>query len=148
MGGPAGFPKVVHCQVVVTDGGSPLEGVTVGLLPDNPTGSLVLSGKTDALGIATVRSMLGSYSKDGAPEGSYTVTLSKVASVDLPTVSSQEEYDRLTPEQRANMEKEQLKAIEAARIVPEHLGNSQSPLKLQVDSSGGRLEVDIKDYKK
>lgn len=144
---PEGFPKTVSCQVTVTDGGSPIEGASVGLIPDKPMNSIVVGGNTDSAGKAIIRTMQGEYSHLGAPEGSYTVTIAKTLPVDMPTLTDDEFYKQ-TAQQKAARDKEYKEKLEKARVVPEVLNTSKSPLKLDVGSTGGTLEVDIKEYKK
>ena len=49
-GKPKGFPKTSSCEIVVVDGGAPIEGVEVSLYPETPISGVIVGGKTDASG--------------------------------------------------------------------------------------------------
>jgi hypothetical protein len=76
-GVPADFPKVTKCTITVTEGGKPIEGIYVQIIPQQEINSLSVVGRTDASGKAVIYSHLGTYQKVGIPLGSSTVTLNK-----------------------------------------------------------------------
>lgn len=144
---PDGFPEVFSCKVVVNNGGSPIEGASVILQPTQKMNSIIVSGKTDATGTAEIRTLLGEFSKTGAPAGDFTVKISKTDKVDIPELSS-DEYYNLSPQERAAMEKSNAEKIKAAKVVPDRLSKSDSPIKVTVDSSNqATVTVDVSEYK-
>ena len=76
-GKPSGFPKVSTCEIVVVDGGAPIEGVEVALIPETPISGVIVGGKTDASGKCVVQTTFANFSAPGAPDGSFVVTLRK-----------------------------------------------------------------------
>ena len=147
QGVPSDFPKTFSCQIVVRDDGNPVDAASVTLIPDQLMSSIVISGSTDSYGVAMLRTLHGEYSKEGVPEGNYTVMIAKTLPIDMPTLSTEEVYSQ-TPQQKAAREKEYQRKRDKARVVPEQLTTPQSPLKLAVGSAGTKLEVDISEYKK
>lgn len=143
---PDGFPKIFPCQITVTDGGTPIDGVAVKLTPDQPMNNITVYGTTDASGKVAVTTLQGTFGKEGAPEGGYTVTLTKFNPVEVKELSDDEFY-KMSAQERATRSAAAKKEREAARVVPEVLSKATSPLKLTVDSSGGNLEVDINEYR-
>ncbi len=69
---PDGMPKLVDCQVTVTQGNAPLADATVSFSADDMKWSI--SGTTDASGVAKIYTH-GDY--PGCPEGTFKVTVSK-----------------------------------------------------------------------
>ena len=79
-GKPKGFPKVTKCEIVVVDGGTPIEGVEVSLFAETPINGALVGGKTDANGNASFRGFYGSYELEITVNGETvkkTVDLSK-----------------------------------------------------------------------
>ena len=144
---PKDFPKTFSCQIVVRDDGTPVDAASVTLVPDQLMSDIVIGGSTNSSGVATLRTLRGEYSQEGVPEGNYTVVIAKTLPIDIPALSTEEIY-ALTPKQRADREREYKQKLEKARVVPELLSTPKSPLKLEVGSTGARLEVDISEYKK
>lgn len=145
-GRPSGFPKVKPCTVTVTDGTSPLAEIHVQLISDTPLASTVVFGNTDATGLAVISTIFAGHNEIGAPEGTYTVVLSK----DYPLVhtKSDVEIENMSYDEAMKYQKD----MEAARdklpkIIPASLSQRTSPLKLTVDSTGGTLDVDITQHK-
>ena len=72
---PAGMPKLYPASIVVTQEGTPLEGASVQLFPEDSANSQWgPGGMTDASGVAELRTN-GKY--PGAPLGSYKVVVTK-----------------------------------------------------------------------
>lgn len=144
---PQDFPQVFSCHVKVVEGGTPIEGVSVTLIPAQVIPSVSIGGVTDGSGTAVIKTRMANYGQNGVPEGDYTVMFSKTLPVDMPSMTPEESY-KLSDHERAALEKEYQQKLEAARVVPKVLSGSASPVKLQINTSGGNLEVDINDYKK
>jgi hypothetical protein len=91
---PAGLPKLHSCSITITQDGTPVKDVSVMLVPkfDCPWG---VSGVTDASGTAK----LVTYGQfPGAPEGAFTVVLSKTESVFKGEQKAGEEFPTGTTE--------------------------------------------------
>ena len=74
---PDGLPPLYPTTVTITQNGSPLADVSVGLISAEPS-EWVVSGLTDTSGKASIVTH-GQFS--GAPAGEYTVVLSKTENV-------------------------------------------------------------------
>ena len=72
---PAGFPDLFPCDIKVTQEGEPLAEAVVRLLPESGTNEWIISGKTDAYGIAKI-STHAQFA--GAPAGTFKVCVSKL----------------------------------------------------------------------
>ena len=72
---PDGFPALFPCKITITQGGQPLEGAFVRLMPEDKAFQWTISGKTGANGVANI-STHTNY--PGAPEGTFKVCVSKV----------------------------------------------------------------------
>jgi hypothetical protein len=144
---PSGFPPLKNCRVTVTDGGQPIPDVVVNLVPKFTVNSLFITGVTDATGTAVIKTRHGEYSRNGAPEGDYSVILSKSIDVEMP-ILTEEQSNALTPAQQEALQKEREKKIDAVRIIPKLLEEpNQTPLMLQIGSETGKLSVDLAEYK-
>lgn len=76
-----GRPNRVPTTVKITHRGTPVEGATVTLVPQEQGSAVAAFGRTDASGTAT----LGSFGAgDGAVPGPYHVTVTKVEVSELP----------------------------------------------------------------
>lgn len=70
---PEGFPKLYPCEITVNQGGTPLEGATVTLMPKDPANVYSSSGTTDASG----KAVLKTYGHAGAPMGKSAIVVTK-----------------------------------------------------------------------
>ena len=72
---PVGLPDLSPCEITITQGGKPLEGADVRLVPESGKTEWITAGKTDAYGVARV----STHAKfAGAPEGTFKVLVSKL----------------------------------------------------------------------
>lgn len=95
---PPGFPPLVPCKIQVTQGGAPLSGADVTLVPVEASGTVwPIGSQTDATGIAEMRTY-GAHI--GAPVGSYKVTVSKIEIETLPPKGPVSETYYVPPAQR------------------------------------------------
>jgi hypothetical protein len=145
---PTGFPSLKDCRVTVTDNGQPIPDVVVNLVPKFTANSLFITGVTDSTGTAVIKTRHGNYSRNGAPEGDYSVILSKSIPVEMP-ILTEEQSQALTPAQQEKLQKEREQKMDAARIIPKLLEEpSQTPLTLQIgNKTVGKLSVDVAEYK-
>ncbi|MDO5552704.1 MAG: hypothetical protein Q4G68_02995 [Planctomycetia bacterium] len=67
---PDNFPKVVSFQLKITKDGTPLPGAEVELVAEQNIG-VAVGGTTDASGLVKLKTVQGSYAREGAPEGAY-----------------------------------------------------------------------------
>lgn len=74
---PAGMPILQPVTIKIVQGGSPLEGASVQLMPEEASNTWASGGSTDAMGEVKIMTM-GKY--DGAPAGKYKVTVDKISS--------------------------------------------------------------------
>lgn len=146
-GKPAGFPKVSSCAITVTDGGAPIDGVEIALIPAEVMSGVIVGGTTDANGVCVVNTVFANYSAPGAPQGEFSVTLKKLPEVDMP---------ELTPEQMGEMSRGDIdkyhkerdaKIAAAPKIVPPALTSFQtSPIKVNLPGDAA-VTVDLAQYK-
>lgn len=142
---PAALPKPYPTTVTVTDDATPIEGVKVSLYPEVELPTVTIYGTTDAHGKAKISSLCASKVFNGAPQGTYKVTLAKTPEVDIP-----EEYQLgigNLPQDEVNRRLQLKKEfLEEYRIVPADLETIEStPLTLTVDKKG-ELTVDFANY--
>lgn len=145
---PSDFPSVYPCQIKVTNGGSPLSDIAVNLFPDKPLSNIIVEGKTDANGVAIIRTKHGDYSKAGAPSGDYVIRFVESIDTGMPQLTSEQEY-AMTQQQRDARNKEMEDKKNAMRTISKQLESpATSPVKLSVSSAEASLEVDVAKYKK
>lgn len=89
---PDGMPALQPVQIKIVQGGTPVEGASVQLLPQDAANTFASGGSTDASGVAKIVT-LGRY--DGAPAGTYKVTIDKIVN-DGPAVA-EDDPDGVTP---------------------------------------------------
>lgn len=145
-GKPSGFPKTSSCEIVVVDGGAPIEGVEVSLIPESPIGGVIVGGKTDASGKCVVQTTFANFTAPGAPEASFVVTLRKDPVPTMPELTieqmgemSRDEIDKYNAEREAEIRS-------MAQIVPIALTTKDaSPLKIAVPGDK-TTTVDVAEY--
>lgn len=71
---PDGLPKLYSCRIGITQDSRPVEGILVSLRDSEQMGKWSISGRTDASGMATIRTH-GNFK--GVPSGRYKVVLTK-----------------------------------------------------------------------
>lgn len=99
---PVGMPSLQPVRVTIMQEGTPLEGASVQLMPEEASNTWASGGSTDAMGIVEIMTM-GKY--NGAPAGKYKVIVDKIMSdgplevVDDPAGSPQATLFRLVDPQ-------------------------------------------------
>jgi len=143
---PDGMPKTYSCTIKVIKDSVPLEGANITLFPENPVGDLVSSGITDTSGHAKIVSLYKNYQAKGAPVGTYKVVITKLPFVEH--TKTPQEIALMSPGDANAYEKEFLaKRAALPKIVPDALTKeADTPLKVEVTTSGGELEVDLSKY--
>ncbi|MGL4594270.1 MAG: hypothetical protein ACRCUY_06030 [Thermoguttaceae bacterium] len=145
---PDGMPKIYPCSVSVVNDSGPVEGAIIMLFPETEIGDIVSTGTTDKNGIAKIATMYQLYTQNGAPEGDYKITIQKEPF--LAHTKTPEELVRMDRTELESYTKEyRAKFNVLPKIVPEKLTKHNStPLKLSITPVGGRLDVDLSQYKK
>ena len=143
---PDGMPKTYPCTIKVIKDSSPVDGANIVLYPENPVADLVSSGVTDTSGNAKIVSLYKNYQAKGAPEGSYKVVITKLPFQEH--TKTPQEIALMSPGDQIAYEKEFLKKRDALpKIVPDPLTKVvDTPLTVDVTSSGSVLEVDLSKY--
>ena len=143
---PEGMPKTYPCTIKVIKDSAPVDGANIVLYPENPLADLISSGVTDASGNAKIVSLYKNYQGKGVPEGSYKMTITKLPFVEH--TKTPHEIASMSPGDQIAYEKEFLAKRDALpKIVPDALTNVEdTPLKVDVTSSGSVLEVNLSEY--
>ncbi|TWU09998.1 carboxypeptidase regulatory-like domain-containing protein [Allorhodopirellula heiligendammensis] len=74
---PVGMPSLQPVKVTIVQDGTPLEGASVQLMPEDASNTWASGGSTDATGVVNIMT-LGKF--EGAPAGTYKVTVDKISS--------------------------------------------------------------------
>lgn len=137
---PADFPEVLPFTVKVVDGSTPIEGVQVFFIYD---GNPVVSGLTNAQGIAEITTMYQKYTAKGAPAGEYKVQLSKEPLAEH--WKSPEEQMQMTKEEKDAYLNEWLTKCKALpREIPANWGNyDKTPLTASVSIDSKEITFDV-----
>ena len=157
---PADFPKLVRpVTVKIHKGGEPLSGVSVSLHSKDIGSGLAfsISGRTGANGMATIQTSRNTYSKPGAPVGTFIVQLSETVEVDMSdwkwqgtpqqNLSDDTQIFRgITPQELDAQTKEFDKRADAARKIPKILTGAESPLELDISAAPVTAEFDVSKY--
>ena len=149
-GKPAGFPHVIPVEIGVERDGVPMEDVDLCLISDSQTTPWSVSGRTGSDGKAGLITSQGSYSKAGAPCGTFRVTLRK----SIPPIEELpgSEVEALPPQEKAEYEAK-IAADRAARnemieeSTPAYLGNiKETPVTIEISEETQNITIKIDDY--
>ena len=143
---PQGFPKLYQCKITVTKEGKPLANASVILQDESPSGAYASGGKTNASGVAVIRTTQGNYSATGAPEGKYKILLNKP--VDIEGKLSDAEVNKMATHERLQYSAEMAKKAAAMTpIIPADLTSvKKTPLNLEVTTAGAEATINVDDY--
>jgi len=144
-GTPKGFPKVVPCDITVLDGTTPIADVEIVLQATAASEGLVFFGKTDGSGVCKVGTSFANHYKEGVPEGSYKIILTKEPFVeDTKTREEQNEMSRTDLDAyKAQM---QAKRDALPKIIPDALTTANTPLTIAVQGKT-EMEIDVTQHK-
>lgn len=146
-GAPTGFPKLHKCSITVMKEGKPLQDAAVSFVGGDSSAAYACGGKTDAAGVALIRTKQGTYVANGAPEGTFKITLFKAVEVEgrLP----EEEVNKMPQHERINYAVEMQKKADAIPpVVPPALTAAKTtPLEITIASGGTDLTIDLDQYK-
>ena len=145
-GKPSGFPKTSSCEIVVVDGGAPIEGVEVSLIPETPISGVIVGGKTDASGKCVVQTTFANFVAPGAPEGSLVVTLRKDPVPSMPELTIEQMTEMSRGEvDKYNADREE-EIANMPQIIPVALKTKDaSPLKVAVPGEK-TTTIDVAEY--
>jgi len=136
---PDGMPKLYPASIGITQEGEPLAGATVQLIPgdgvDSRWGPM---GMTDAAGVVVLKT---NARYNGAPLGTYRVTVSKVELEPHP----HPEWSSL-PDGDPNFQKYQkiLETLKPIDYVGQKYGSvTDSPLKVEITAGGKTYPLDL-----
>ena len=129
--------------ITVSKGSEPFSGASVTLLREGGIQTINAGGVTDASGTAKIRV---DAEWNGVPEGTYKVMINKGAVVERDI--SDEDYARMSlTEQDAYNERMLARALSAPPLVPAVLNGMESPLSIEVTSSGNNTaSFDIAEF--
>ena len=149
-GKPAGFPRLVPVEIGVERDGVPMEDVDLCLISDSQTAPWSVSGRTGSGGKAGLVTSQGSYSKTGAPCGTFRVTLRK----SIPPIEELpgSEVEALPPQEKAEYtakiaadRAERNEMIEES--TPAFLGNiKETPVTVDITEETHNITIKIDDY--
>lgn len=140
---PDDMPETAPCTITVLKDGAPLPDVEVSLYREKGNGALSIRGKTDANGIALIRSSWGEYSSRGAPIGKNKITIVKHFAV--PGALTADEIEMLSPQEQMEYEKKYNEELEKNSPVPRELSQVSST-NLEIDIQAGNkatLVIDV-----
>ena len=143
---PKGFPATIPCTIVVMKGGSPVSGATVQLIPKIESSGWIVGGDTDSQGVVALRTQQLDFASPGAPEGTYTVIITKMVTVEG-EVSLEERSKMTMDEKAAYVAKINELRKKAVPIVPSALTRPTSPLVFDVSKTANNFTVELDDYK-
>lgn len=136
--GASGLPSTVPVTGTVTLDGTPVDGATVNLLSD--VGNRVASGKTDASGKFSLKTIVGSQSVDGAIVGGHGVAVLKAESSGEPMGDPREMMEKMTTNPAITSEFKQTYVIPAKYNNP-----TMSGIRVEVTESGPNdITLDLK----
>ncbi|MDR1480427.1 MAG: Ig-like domain-containing protein [Planctomycetaceae bacterium] len=142
---PAGFPNIVQCNVIVTDNGKPIAGVSVSLHCESSV-NYFSSGITDKNGVAEIKTSQGTYSQKGIPIGKVVLILNKTPKVD-DWYTLEEQSNMPTDELMAYMEEKQRRSEKLPPVIPPKLTDaSTTPLTKEINAAT-EWNVNIAEYK-
>ena len=138
-----GGERLYPVTITVTKDGVPFPGATVVLVREGGAQTINGGGNTNENGAAKIKV---DAQWDGVPEGTYKVMINKGAVVERDI--SDEEYEKLSfTEKDTYNEKMAAKALSAPPLVPAVLMGLDSPLSIEVKSSGeNAASFDIGKY--
>ena len=144
---PADAPKTVPFSVLVTKDGKPLADANVFFVPDSHPGSLVCTGHTNSVGVASMNTDYRSFLLKGAPVGNNKVYVIK--EIDAMHTKTPEERNQMSYLEGVQYDTERQKARAAQPpIIPASLTSvSTSPLTVTVAAGAEQMKIELNDYR-
>jgi len=134
---PSDLPKLYPCKITVIQDGKPLEDALVFVRPQDGNLRFVISGKTDAKGVAVLK--LDSQWA-GVPEGEFFVSISKII-----TPADLEVPDETTPLNERRRIQEQATQQIKETVDPRYSDLAKTELRLKVDKKATNETFDVGD---
>jgi len=142
---PEGFPKVVPCQITVVKEGVPLPKVTIMFISEGGGKEWFVSANSGDNGVAEAQTLLGNFSKKGAPPGNYKVTLSQLPQV--PDELTQQQRFDMSPAERAADKAKRDKLIAESRSFPVEFESSvTTPITIEVKDPNTEIRLDVSEW--
>jgi len=145
---PPDWPKTYPCTITVTKDGEPLEGATVYLTRTENHGSWAVAGLTNASGVAEMETSWTHAATKGAPEGTFTVTLSKAEPP--PELSiPQAELEAMPYDRRTAFVEAEMARARANPLIPRALADP-AVAKVQIEVVPGTpatLTIEVNDHR-
>ena len=144
---PDGIPKLNQTKITVQKAGAPVVEANVFLVPDGaPSGSWSVSGKTDAMGVAVIKTMQGDWEAPGAPEGNYKIYLTKFTKIEEPERPANMDEDEEA--KKAYYAEREKRLKEAGSEIPPAMNDAAtSGLTISVGASLTELTIDVDETK-
>ncbi|MCL2743304.1 MAG: carboxypeptidase-like regulatory domain-containing protein [Planctomycetaceae bacterium] len=143
---PSDLPNLVSCEITVTNGGTPINGVRVSMKDESSSGSWSIHGMTNSSGAAKMSTTYTSYTGSGVPAGKYKVAVDK----EPDNLPPRPEINDGMPSHEAEKLMQDWEAQYAQkRIIPEKLAFlSSTPFTVEVNAgSDGKFTIDIAEHK-
>ena len=118
---PQGIPDLYPTKVVILNGDKVVKNANVFLVAQEgtPSGSWSISGVTDDQGSAIIETSQGDWKKQGVPEGSYSIYITKLSHIEEPEIPADMETNE---EAKSAYFAERLKRLEeAGKEIPKSL---------------------------
>ena len=141
---PPGFPTVVPCEISVLKDGVPLPQVTVILVSEGAK-EWFASGETNSSGVTKISTSINSFSKTGAPEGTYKVTLNQIPQI-KDEKSQQELFDMPSAEKAAYIAKREQSIKESRSFPLEFESHLTTPISIEVSKAESKYIVDVSQW--
>lgn len=140
---PADLPPLYPVEITVQQAGAPLAGADVTLF--NPSvANYIASATTNEQGVATITTKSNTSQWPGAPEGDYTVLISKKT---VPPLDPAVDPNDTSPEGRAKLQaaQQEQSSKTAETVALEFSQFVQAKTKLQVTAQGVTQTIDVGD---
>ena len=141
---PDGFPKTYSTTVKITLDGKPFQNASISFHPESGSNRWSVAGRTDSNGNAAMTTFQGDYRANGAPEGSYKLTVGKEAI--YPDWNEEKIEVKSAADALAAKAQSQRKKKTAVHEIPTELANvKQSNTVVEVTASGGVFQYEVND---
>jgi len=148
---PSDWPKTYPCTITVTEGGVPVEGVSVLLSRTENHGSWAVSGLTNTGGVAEIETSWTHSAVKGAPEGTFIVMPSKAGPPFQPSISDADWAAMPYEKRDAFMDAEKAKWLQNnPPLLPEKLAiATSSPIRIEVKpgTPTATLTIEINEHR-
>ena len=143
---PDGFPKLYPLAVVVQNNGQPIDEVRFQLISGDASVPWGVGGRTNSSGEGAALTFQGTYSKNGCPEGTFTVILRRTLLTGLEL--SEEEYLKLSvTEQDAYSARIEEARRKQPKIIPDAFASAATnPVIIEVTKDTRSVVFELSQY--